>query len=283
MNAIRLTPEYCERGFNNRAAVPDHAEYFRRWADESADLRAHVPCEIDLRYGSRPKETLDLFPGGGLRGLLIFIHGGYWRAFDKSDHSFVARPFVAAGFDVACLNYDLCPGVDIATIVDECRRAIAWLGVHAVEHQVNTERMVISGHSAGGHLTAMMYATDWRTIGLDPGVIRGGVSVSGIFDLEPLTLASMNEDLRLNAASAAAVSPVSMRPVLHAPLLLAVGSNETSEFLRQTQLLWDAWPEMRPAGEKQPMVLPGRHHFSAVECLANPDDPLFHATVKLFG
>src|SRR4051794_12285236 len=128
------TPEECERGYNLRAAVPEHPQYFKRWAEWSADARAHLPCTLDVRCGPRPKQTLDIFPGGGLRGLLVFIHGGYWRSFDKSDYSYMAPPFVAAGFDVAVINYDLCPDVDIATIVDECRDAVAWLAQHGNEH-----------------------------------------------------------------------------------------------------------------------------------------------------
>ncbi|MEO8133422.1 MAG: alpha/beta hydrolase [Betaproteobacteria bacterium] len=277
-----LTPEFCERGYNNRAAVPDHADYFRRWADDSAEVRAQLACEIDLRYGARPKETMDLFPAGGARGLLVFIHGGYWRALDKSDHSFVVRPFVAAGYDAACLNYDLCPSVDIATIVDECRNAIAWLVQHGAEHRVASKNMVISGHSAGGHLAAMMHATDWRARDVDSGAIRGGVSISGVFDLEPLIHTSMNLDLRLSPASAAAVSPVRMQPALAVPFLLAVGSIETSEFLRQSQLLWEAWPGVRPAGDNGPVLLDGHHHFSAVDYLADSGDRLYRETVRLF-
>jgi arylformamidase len=278
-----LTPEFCERGYNNRAAVPDHPQYFRRWAEDSARARATLSCVLDVRYGRRPKETLDLFPGGGQRGLLMFIHGGYWRALDKSDYSCIAPPFVAAGFDVAVVNYDLCPDVDIGTIADECRNAFAWLAKYGTAHRVAAEKVVICGHSAGGHLVAMLHATDWRKEGVDPGVIKGGVSVSGVFDLEPLIHTSINPDLRLDIESAAAWSPVRLRPAVGAPLLLAVGAIETSEFLRQSQLQWEAWPEVRPEGSTGPMLLAGCHHFSAVDCLADPTHSLYRETVKCFG
>ena len=283
MSAPALTPELCERGYNNRAAVPDHPQYFKRWAEASAQARAALHPALDLRYGPRPKETLDLFVGGGQRGLLVFIHGGYWRALDKSDHSFVAPAFVAAGFDVAVVNYDLCPAVDIGTIADECRDALAWLAANGAAYGAAVQKIVTSGHSAGGHLVAMLHATAWRERGVDPGAIKGGVSVSGVFDLEPLIHTSLNPDLRLDAASAAAWSPVRMQPAVTAPLLLAVGAIETSEFLRQSQLQWDAWPAARPAGSAGPMLLAGAHHFSAVDCLADPAHPLHLETVKLFG
>lgn len=283
MNTPVLTPEFCERGYNNRAAVPDHALYFQRWADTSAAARSELPCMLDLRYGQRPKETLDLFPAGGKRGLLVFMHGGYWRALDKSDFSYIAPHFVTAGIDVALINYDLCPAVDIGTITDECRNAFTWLAKNGAAQSVAAEKIVISGHSAGGHLVAMLHATDWRQHGVDPGVIKGGVSVSGVFDLEPLIHTSLNPDLRLDVDSAAAWSPVRLQPAVRAPLLLAVGAIETSEFLRQSQLQWEAWAQVRPEGRTGPMLLPGCHHFSAIDCLADPAHPLYRETVKLFG
>ena len=195
----------------------------------------------------------------------------------------MAPPFVAAGFDVAVVNYDLCPDVDIGTIVGECRDALAWLAKNGAAHGVAAGNIVIGGHSAGGHLAAMLHATDWREHGVDPDVIRGGVSISGVFDLEPLIHTSLNPDLRLDAERAGAWSPVRMQPVLAVPLLLTVGAIETSEFLRQSRLQWDAWPGVRPQGSTGPMLLTGCHHFSAVDCLADPAHPLHRETVKLFG
>jgi arylformamidase len=286
MNTLGLTAEFCERGYNNRAAVPDYGDYFARWAADSAAARTSLESTLDVRYGKRPNETMDLFHARSGRGLLVFIHGGYWRSFDKSDFSYLAPAFVAEGFDVAVINYDLCPVVDIGTIIDECRTAIQWLVREGPAHRLATRNVVISGHSAGGHLTAMMHATDWSALGVDPHAIKGGVAVSGVFDLEPLILTSMNPDLRLNVDNAAAWSPARMRPALAVSLLIAVGAIETSEFLRQSQLLWEAWPEVRPApadGGSGPMMLAGCHHFSAIDRLGDPGSALFGATLKLFG
>ena len=283
MSSPVLTPEFCERGYNNRAAVPDHPEYFRRYAEDSAKARAATQCVLDLRYGGRPKETLDLFPAGGRRGLLIFIHGGYWRAFDKSDYSYIAPPFVAAGIDVAVINYDLCPAVDIGIIIEESRNALAWLANEGAQYGVASDRIVTSGHSAGGHLAAMLHASDWRVLGVDPEVIKGGVSISGVFDLEPLIHTEMNPVLRLDLDNVAAWSPARRQPSLSAPLLLAVGAIETSEFLRQSQLQWDMWPQVRPAGSAGPLLLEGCHHFSAVDCLADAQHPLHRETLQLFA
>ena len=279
---VNLTPDTAERGYNNRAAVPEHARYFSRWAGESARVRSALHCVLDVRYGSRPKETMDLFTAGGRRGLLFFIHGGYWRSLDKSDHSFVAEPFVEHGYDVAVINYDLCPSVDIATIVDECRGALQWIVKHAKAYGINADRIVISGHSAGAHLVAMLHATDWRALGIDPSIIVGGCGISGVYDLEPLLMTSINGDLRLDDDSAKASSPIQSKPAIKAPLFLAAGASETSEFVRQTQLMWNAWPDVRPSGMKKPMLIDGVHHFSALDCLADGSHPLFMETMRLF-
>lgn len=283
LHRVNLTAEEAERGYNNRAAVPEHPYFFARWAAESARVRSALHCSVDVRYGSRPKETMDLFPGGGRRGLLFFIHGGYWRSLDKADHSFIAEPFVELGYDVAVINYDLCPSVDIATITDECRSALQWIAANAVKQGVNASKIVIAGHSAGGHLTAMLHATDWRERGIDPSIIAGGCAISGVYDLEPLLMTSINNDLQLDEDSARALSPVGLCPLIKAPLFLAAGAAETSEFVRQTELLWDEWSDVRPAGVERPMLLEGINHFSVLHCFADASHPLFQQTVRLFG
>ena len=280
---MNLTPDEAERGYNNRAAVPDHPQFFARWAADSARVRSALHCSLDVRYGPGAKETMDLFPAGGRRGLLFFIHGGYWRSLDKSDHSFIAEPFVDHGFDVAVINYDLCPSVDIATITDQCRGALQWIATNARRHGVNHERIVIAGHSAGGHLTAMLHATGWRERGVNPSLIAGGCAISGVYDLEPLLLTSINDDLRLDEDSARALSPAGLCPLIKAPLFLAVGADETSEFIRQTEVMWDAWSDVRPAGVTRPMLIDGIHHFSVLDCFADVSHPLFAQTVRLFG
>jgi len=283
VTAIVFTPEFVERGYNNRAAVADHPVWLEHYVTASTKARAEFAPRLDVRYGPGPKETLDLFlPAKPARGTLVFLHGGYWRALDKSDFSFVAPPFLAQDLAVAVVNYDLCPDVTIATIVEECRRAMVWVAHDGRALGTNTERIVVAGHSAGGHLTAMMYATDWDAVGRDRPRIAGGVSLSGVHDLEPLLMFSFNSDLRLDAAQAARLSPTRLRPRTRARLLLAVGADETSEFVRQTQLLWDAWPEIRPAGEVAPFVIPQRHHFDVVADYGNPRSEIVRRTLALF-
>ena len=145
MTGPALTAEAVERGYNNRASVPEHPQWFERWAKASAEARDRYRPALDLRYGPNPKETLDLFvPAQRARGTLMFVHGGYWRALDKADHAFVAGPFVEQGLAVAVTNYDLCPAVSIATIVDEQRRALAWLAGEGTRHGAEASRIVVA-------------------------------------------------------------------------------------------------------------------------------------------
>ena len=279
---ITYTPEFVERGYNNRAAVPDHPRWLALYPQASAQARAALSPQLDIRYGSGPKETLDLFlPRGRARGTFVFLHGGYWRAFDKSDFSFVATPFVAAGLAVAVVNYDLCPDVSIAAIVDECRRAVRWIVREGAAHDAPGP-IVVAGHSAGGHLTAMLFATDWATIGVAEHPVAAGLSLSGVHDLAPIVLSSYNADLKLDDAEAARQSPVLLAPRTRAPLVLAAGADETSEFVRQTRILWDAWPQNRPAGAAAPMLIPGRNHFNVVVDFADAASELTRTALALF-
>lgn len=282
MAAAALTRDDVERGYNNRAAVADHPYWLDQFAQRSHDAVAALSPLRDVRYGSGPKETLDLFvPAEGARGTLLFIHGGYWRALDKADHSFVAPRFVDAGLAVAVINYDLCPDVTIATIVEQCRRAVGWTAREGPRHGAPAP-LVIAGHSAGGHLVAMLMATDWRERGFDVAPFAGGVTLSGVHDLEPLVLFSHNVDLRLDEPTARTLSPIHYAPRVGVPLVIAVGADETSEFRRQAQLLWDAWPEHRRPQQAGPLAIPKRHHFNVVLDYGDPASELTRATLELF-
>jgi arylformamidase len=276
-----LSADFVEREYNLRQAFPDHPQWFARWSAESAAARSRLDSRLDIRYGSGPKQTLDLFPAKSPRGALLFIHGGYWRALDKDDHSFVASAFVDKGVGVVVINYDLCPNVSIAHIVEECRQAVAWLWREGRSQGVPVERLFIAGHSAGGHLVAMLYATDWRRYGVPVDAIRGGLSISGVFDLEPLIQVSFNADLKLDRGKARAMSPIHCAAEVRAPLLLAVGSGETSEFSRQSWLLWERWPECRPATAHSPLFIADRHHYSIMSELGDRKSELTAATLEM--
>ena len=276
-----LTAEFIEREYNLRNAFPDHPQWFARWAAESESARSRLDSQLGIRYGSGPKQTLDLFPARHPRAALLFIHGGYWRGLDKDEHSFIAPAFVEADVGVAVINYDLCPDVSIAHIVEECRQAVAWLWREGEGHGVPAQRLFFGGHSAGGHLVAMLYATDWRRYGVPVEAIRGGVSISGVFDLEPLLQVSFNADLKLDRGKARAMSPIHCTAEVRAPLLLAVGSGETSEFGRQSWLLWERWPQCRPVEAHSPLFIADRHHFSVMSELGDDKSELTAAALQL--
>ena len=283
---MQYTKDFCGREYNARAMVPAHADHISHWSAASKKVREVEPCFLDIPYGSGPGQTLDLFPmQGGARGdvpLLVFIHGGYWRSLDKSDFSYVAPPFTHAGAAVAVINYRLVPGVPLEEVVRDTLMAVTWCYLHAGHYGANPHHLYVAGHSAGGHLAAMMLAAQWpRWHGaLPPEVVRGALAVSGLYDLEPLRYAEfLNSDLKLDAKRALAMSPALMPPATHAPLITAVGGNESSEFKRQNQFLAQQWKSVF----LQDVPMPGFDHFSICTDFGNRDSALVGAMLDLMG
>lgn len=272
------SPAFCEREYNARAAVPEHKDYLIRWASRSAMTRSKLSCYLDLAYGQGDKRTLDFFPCAAPRGLLVFIHGGYWRGLDKSDFSFLAEAFVAESIAVAALNYPLCPTVTVPEIVEDCAKGFAWICNAAHRFGLADRPIVLAGHSAGGHLAAMLSTLDWDERRVDVSRVKGTVAISGLYDLEPLLRTSMNDDIRLDDAQVRAASPVQLSPRLDKPLLLFSGDRESGEFQRQSRLLHAAWPAVcRP-----PVGIPACHHFSVVDSFADPNSACFRSALALF-
>jgi arylformamidase len=253
--------DFYEHEYRGGDSIPNYAQYFIDWKENSAAARQQLKCHLNLRYGSGEKETLDLFVAAKSTRLVIFIHGGYWYSMDKDDYSCVAPEFIKAGISVAVLNYALCPLVTIPTIVSQCRQAIAWLYWHARDYGVSAEQLIITGHSAGGHLAAMMFATDWQAYRVRPNAIVGGVTLSGLFLLDPFLLLGLNAELKLDPESVKALSPAYLAPQISTPLIAAVGSLESNEFKRQSQLIRDAWPVNCVAT----MILADCHHFNILD------------------
>ncbi len=275
-----MTPidPYLEAEYNNRALVPEHPAIFERWQRCSASLREASACTLDLGYGTDPRQKLDVFHASGSRGTVVFIHGGYWRSLDKSDFSFVAKPFVDEGLSVVAINYRLCPAVSIGEVVDDCRRALTWLASNGAGHGLNLNQVVLAGHSAGGHLVAMLFATDWVPQEFKSAAIVGGLALSGVYDLEPLLHCSMNTDIKLNHHTARAASPVHHIARISAPLLLFVGANESAAFRNQTRLLSASWHDNCQLAQDVPVA----NHFTIVDCLAQSTHPICRATIDLF-
>lgn len=271
----RIDPAWLDRMYNNRALVPEHGAHFARWAADSAAARASQPCTLDIAYGSGAGETLDVFAptNGGAAGgapVLVFIHGGYWRALDKADHSFIAPAFTAQGACVVVPNYALCPAVSIPDITLQMVRALAWVARNIHAFGGDPARIVVAGHSAGGHLAAMLLLCRWRELGRDlrAGLVRRALSISGVFDLAPLRHTPfVKDDLRLTPAQVTKASPARLPAPRTGTLAAVVGGDESPEFIRQNRLIRDAWgPRAVPVCEE----LPGRNHFSALEALVEP-------------
>jgi arylformamidase len=270
-----------ERLYNNRELVPEHPQYFARWAEDSQLARSRMSCQLDLRYGDMPGETIDLFPARkGDGSCLMFIHGGYWRSLDKKDFSFLAPALVDGGISLAVVNYDLCPKVSIEEIVRQMLRASRWLWLHAEDYGMDQDRLYVCGHSAGGHLTAMLMCALWPVLDvqLPKDLWKGGLAISGLYDLRPILQVDwLNADLRLDEASALQLSPAFMPPATRAPVMTTVGGEESSEFLRQNALLGERW-RAAFAGD---ISMPGKHHFSIVDALADQKSALFQGVRKL--
>ncbi len=278
---MTYTVEFCEREYNNRVLIPEHPQIFARWAELGATTRRLRACLIDLNYGETTGERLDLFPARSDGApLLVFIHGGYWRSLDKSDFSWIAPPFVNHGVSVALLNYGLSPKTPMEDIVRQMLRAHAWLYRNADRLGFDPNRIYCAGHSAGAHLTAMMMAALWPVYGPDlpPDLVKGGLAISGIYDLEPLLYAPfVLADLQLDKTRARRLSPAFLPAATSAPLYTAVGGLETSEFKRQNAMIGKAWR----SNFVRDVPLSGVNHLTVCNELANPGSPLFDAALEL--
>jgi len=274
--------EQAERLYDVRAAVATYDEDTACWVRRSAAFRDRVAGQLDIAYGDGPSETLDIFPAARSDAPLhMFIHGGYWRARDKSEFSFLAEPYVAAGVSVAIVNYALCPLIGLGEMVDQVRRAFCWLHRHAGDFGADPGRIQISGHSAGAHLAAMLLATDWRALDSDlpDAPIASAILVSGLYDLTKLVRTSINEALQLDMAAARRLSPLAAVPRSRPPTILAVGEDEGAGFRAQCDALAGCWsPEFAILNKR---ILDRCNHLSALEALADRDHPLFVEAIDL--
>jgi arylformamidase len=257
-----------EAEYNNRARVPEHPSVIAGWARDAQAYRAfqrHVLHRIC--YGPGERNTIDVFPARSQGALVVFIHGGYWQALDSSFFSHLAAGLNARGIGVAIPSYDLCPHVSIDEIIAQLRaaaRALAPL----------SRRLVVSGHSAGGHLSACLLATDWRAVdaALPHDLVQAAYAISGLFDLRPLVRTSINNALGLDAAAAKNASPLFWPPPSHGSLDAVVGGDESAEYFRQSRAIVDAWG--RAGIETRFAEVPGANHFTAIAPLADPHSPM---------
>lgn len=283
----RHDPAWLDAQYNNRARVPDHGPVLQRWADASALARRESRPLLDVAYGDGAGETLDIFapqmPVAGGAPVLVFIHGGYWRALDKADHSFVAPAFNADGALVVVPNYALCPAVTIEHIALQMASMVAWVWRHIARHGGDPSRIALVGHSAGGHLATMLLTCRWKDVAADlpPQPVAGALSISGLYDLEPLRHTPfLQGDLNLTPNAVARLSPAFFTRPKGPKLYTTVGLDESDEFLRQNRLIRDVWgPTAVPVCE----TIPGTNHFTVLNGLADPAGRLHELALRLLG
>jgi arylformamidase len=281
LSAAELDAEY------SLCAIPDLESVFARRIAASQAARASLRHHRQLRYGTRPGETCDVFPSvrafEGGAPVLIYIHGGFWRANDAATFSYVAEGFAPQGALVIVIDYDLMPAVGLRDIIHECETALQWAHGHAREFGGDPNRIFVSGNSAGGHLAAMLADRRWpQRRDLPSDVVKGAIAVSGIYDLAPLTSTSMQEDFRFTPADIEAMSPLRLLPHEAAPLLLAVGEDETRTFRNETHKYAEA---CRNHGLSiREMTVPNTNHITVVlDAFAQPGHELNKATLRMMG
>ena len=265
-----------EAEYNNRRRVPENGEINARWQAASDAYRGTARGQLDQPYGSGERHRYDLFLAGSRPApLVVYIHGGYWQRGERQGYAFLARALNAAGLDLALPSYTLCPAVSVMDIVGELRMFLAALWKKTKTYPL------VTGHSAGGHLTAAMLATDWsKTTGVPADLVRAGVAISGVFELAPLIPTSINDAVHLDEASARAASPLFWpQPPKGRTLVAAVGGDESAEFLRQSRVIAETWG--RAGVKTECLVVPGANHFTVVEALTQPESPLFARVAAL--
>lgn len=261
-----------------RKRHPERDEIYRDHQQRSAALREMGDCRLDVRYGGGPRCLLDIFPAGDGAPVFFFIHGGYWRALDKSYVSFIAEHYRNGGMTVVMPTYDLAPAVRVSEIVEQVRLSFAWTLAH-----LKPARVVVSGHSAGGQLAAML-ALDQAERG--QGRIAGLIGISGAFDLRPLLRTSINRDLTLSFDEAGKASPLVRLAHLPdgaklVPLLGIVGGDETAGFKQWTADFVSGWRAR--GGMADYCETAASNHFTVLDRVAAADGESLRAAKTMLG
>ena len=271
------TPEELEKQYNVRDSRVDYeTNIVPSWTDRSSKARKNLNCKLDIFYGNSEKQKFDLFYSGIKDDpTLIFFHGGYWQRGDKSVYSFLADSFVKHNINLILVGYDLCPKVSMTEIVQQSREALMWIWKNSDELKIQSDKLIVSGHSAGGHITGMMMGTDWSQISNDLPIdfIKAGIPISALNLLEPIRYTSINNALHMDQEEAKNQSPIFFPPTTNVKQLVVCGQAETKEFHRQSDIYVDAFKtENRKIYRYN---VPNADHFDEMNDLSNEDSEFF--------
>jgi arylformamidase len=273
------TQEELDEQYNQREAVSDFQSYADSYVERSDETRERLDSHLDVSYGPTIAEQPDVFPADDPDApVLLYIHGGYWHSLSSKEFSFVADGPVSAGVTVAVLNYALCPDVTINEIVRQSRAAVVWLTQNADEFGGDPSRIYVAGHSAGGHLTAMVLATDWERYEISGENILGGCAISGLFDLQPFPYTYLQPKLQLTWGQVRRNSPIRHIPDDAPPLFISYGADETDELRRQSTDFHNVWTNHGLDGDV--LAQSGKNHFSAIEGFLDADSPICSAILE---
>ncbi len=277
------TQAQIDAQYDVEQSVPDFMLYARHYTDESRLARHRLRCELDVPYGPTRDETLDIFPAADRHApVFVFIHGGYWRMLSAKEFSCVALGLHALGITTVVVNYALTPKVSIDEITRQARAAVAWVLRRIDRHGGDPGRVVVGGHSAGAHLTAMCLQTSWQddyALPADPLV--GAVLVSGLYDLQPLRYSLMQPQIQLDDGVIRRNSPMFSVRACNTPALVTWGADEPDEFRRQSDDFLTAWTAAGNRAKRAPQ--PGANHFTAIYGFEDASSPLCQWVAQAVG
>ncbi len=272
-------PDEMEYQYNPRESVPEFPELAKIRAAQAKKVRETAKSWLNIFYGSSPRETLDIYAADKAGGpVLVYIHGGYWRSGSKEDNCNFVPTFTKRGATVVLVEYDLCPQVTVTDIVRQTRASIAWVGKNIMRYSGDPSKIFISGHSAGGHLTAMALANDWTHESLPQDCIKGAVATSGVYDLDMVMKISVQEQVRMTPEVAKLNSPFLNPPKVKCPLVVAAGGAEPNGWQQMSE---DYFTYCKAQGmNAEYLIVPGANHYTMSEKLLDDTNPLTHAMIK---